>query len=221
MLLGITAQTREISAALCDPTRREALLTALAPGSLVDVQKVLTEYEVHSKAFKRPKTIDNDGRRLKAFFDHVSVHYINDVTTKAVNEYFASRVDRDHLSPATVLRYREILHALYEFARQQGYVKANPIDGVPRPRIPDRDIRFLTLEQIEGALEAVADTSLEAVVATAIYAGMRREEICWLTTKDVDLTEDRALIRVRSKTVDGDSWMPNTKKNRTILISSD
>ena len=83
MILGTVTVEREIATALCDPTRREALLTALAPGSLITVQKALEEYEVHSNAFKRPKTIDNDQRRLKDFLASI---YLLGVLISACSE---------------------------------------------------------------------------------------------------------------------------------------
>ena len=53
------------------------------------------------------------------------------------------------------------------------------------------------------------------MVATYIYAGLRREEALWLTRADVDLRAGRpGLIYVRAKTINGESWEPKTKQNR-------
>ena len=57
------------------------------------------------------------------------------------------------------------------------------------------------------------------MVATYIYAGLRREEALWLTKEDVDF--ERKLIRVCAKTVEGEFWLPKTKRNRVVPISSD
>jgi integrase len=55
------------------------------------------------------------------------------------------------------------------------------------------------------------------MVATYIYAGLRREAALWLTTDDVDF--ERRLILVRAKTIDGEFWQPKTRKNRVVPIS--
>ena len=55
------------------------------------------------------------------------------------------------------------------------------------------------------------------MVATYIYAGLRREAGTWLRREDVDL--DKRLIRVQAKTVDEEYWQPKTKKNRVVPIS--
>jgi integrase len=219
MLNGAVDFHRQVSDALQDPVRRDAILATLDRGTPVTVSTALDEYDTQSCSYKRPKTIANDRNRLDAFFAVVPLRFVNDLTTKAVNSYFAARTAKGRFSSTTLLRFRETLHAFYEFARKNGYVKINPVSNVPRPRIHDRDIRFLDLRQIEVAIAAVAGTPFEPVVATAIYAGLRREEICWLTTEDIDLTKDRPLLRVRSKTVDGEFWLPKNKKNRTVPIS--
>ena len=62
---------------------------------------------------------------------------------------------------------------------------------------------------------------LQTMVAVLIYAGLRREEPLWLTLDDLDLEAgDHGLIRVRAKTIHGESWQPKTKSNRAAPISS-
>jgi hypothetical protein len=59
------------------------------------------------------------------------------------------------------------------------------------------------------------------MVAVLIYAGLRREELRWLTLDDYDKTTGPfGMIRVRTKTIDGNSWQPKTKSNRAVPISS-
>jgi integrase len=65
------------------------------------------------------------------------------------------------------------------------------------------------------------DIQMQAMVATLIYAGLRREELLWLTHDDIDWKAGKfGLIRVRAKTIDGVAWEPKTKKNRAVPISS-
>jgi integrase len=59
------------------------------------------------------------------------------------------------------------------------------------------------------------------MVATYIYAGLRREELLWLTCDDIDLQAGTyGMIRVHAKTVNGEHWEPKTKVNRAIPVSS-
>ena len=56
------------------------------------------------------------------------------------------------------------------------------------------------------------------MVATYIYAGLRREELLWLTEDDVDLAN--GMIRVCRKVVQGAQWQPKTGRNRRVPIST-
>ncbi|MDI6449153.1 tyrosine-type recombinase/integrase [Anaerobaca lacustris] len=79
-------------------------------------------------------------------------------------------------------------------------------------------ITWLTQEQICEQLVFLRDSpTLKAMVATFIYAGLRREEGLWLTVDDVDL--DKRLIYVRAKLINGKHWQPKTKRNRVVPIS--
>jgi integrase len=90
---------------------------------------------------------------------------------------------------------------------------------VQRRREPPQTIRFLSADDIVHQLTVLEPHPLiRAMVATYIYAGLRREAALWLTPDDVDL--DRRLIRVVAKTIDDQFWQPKTKRNRVVPIST-
>lgn len=141
-----------------------------------------------------------------------------------INRFIADRIRIDGWAPKTANSMREILHRLFAYAikhhdfqsRDRRY--PNPVTGVERQREPAPEIRFLTMDQIAQQL-AVLETHLviHALVATYIFAGLRREEAFWLTREDVDL--ERRVIRIRAKTIDGEYRQPKTKRNRAVPMS--
>lgn len=155
---------------------------------------------------------------------HINAKYLEDVTAQAINRFFDERVRENNWSPKTVNNYRQMLHKMFNYAikrhdfcsRDRRY--PNPAAAVERRKESASEIRFLSMAQIDEQLEALKDRPVaQAMVATYIYAGLRREEATWLTTKDIDL--ESRLIRVRAKTIDGEFWQPKTKKNRVVPIS--
>ncbi len=75
------------------------------------------------------------------------------------------------------------------------------------------------MKQIDRQLRVLAEHPvIQAMAATYIYAGLRREEALWLTPDDVDLKA--GMIRVRQKVVNGESWRRKTRRNRRVPISS-
>ena len=156
---------------------------------------------------------------------HVKVALLEDLMPEMINRFLSARVEQDGWSPKSVNLMRQLLHRLFAYAikhhgfRSRDRRYPNPVAAVERRREPAPEIRFLTQKQIIEQLEAVKSHAVvHALVATLIYAGLRREEALWLTHDDVDL--DARMIRVRAKTIDGEFWQPKTKRNRTVPIST-
>jgi integrase len=142
-----------------------------------------------------------------------------------INQFIATRIRDNGWSPKTANSTRQVLHRLFVYATKHYGFRArdrrypNPADGVERQQEAAPEIRFLSLQQVGEQLEALTPNPLmHAMVATYIYAGLRREEAIWLTHEDVNL--ETRLIHVRAKTINGQFWQPKTKRNRVVPISS-
>lgn len=190
----------------------------VSPPPAPDVPKIRADYEAWSTAHKRPRTIRNDRARLDAFFATVDGLPLAAITTADV-ERFLTREALKGRQPATLLRHREILHGFWRWAMRQGLVAENVVAPIPRPRLPERDPRFLSLDQVDELLGAVAGTAVEAPIAVAVFAGLRREELCWLVQGDLELDREPGILRVRAKVVDGEAWQPKTKRDRRVPVS--
>lgn len=151
--------------------------------------------------------------------------YVEQITTAQISDFIRDHVQRYGIQAKTANRYREVLRRFFSWSMQEGGVRMpgdlNPAAKVKRQKEPAPQIHFLTLEQIDQQLHVLLEYPvIHAMVATYIYAGLRREEAIWLTVADVDLNVGRfGAIRVQAKTVSGESWQPKTKVNRVVPIS--
>jgi integrase len=156
---------------------------------------------------------------------HVKVATLEELTPRMIEEHIIRRIRLDGIAPKTANRLREVLHVMFNYAiRQHGFRSVdrrfpNPVDAVPPRKQDEHQIRFLSLAEVDQQLETLADHRvLQTMVAVLIYAGLRREEVVWLTCDDVDL--DNGMIRVWKKTVGRETWRPKTRRNRRVPISS-
>ena len=156
---------------------------------------------------------------------HVKAKLLEEVTGSLIEDFITRRIRDDGVAPKTVNRCREVLHVMFNYAiKNCGFVSPdgkhpNPAAAVQRRREPPQTIRFLTADDIAGQLAVLEPhPQIRVMVATYIYAGLRREGALWLTPHDVDL--GRRLIRVVAKTVNGQFWQPKTKRNRVVPIST-
>ena len=175
------------------------------------------------RAMKRPPKEGQD-KRFK--MSTIEVAYLEQITTADVSNFVTAHVKSRGLAPKTANRYREIINRLFNWAMDEQGVKMpgdkNPVSKVTKYKEKAPQIRFLTIAQIDeqlGALEGFPH--LQAIVAMYIFAGVRREEALWLTFADIDFKAGvHGMIRIRAKTIDGQSWEAKTKQNRAIPISS-
>lgn len=184
----------------------------------------ITSRKVSENTRKRPRKPGQD-RRCK--HPTIEADCFEAITTADVATFIRSHTRSRGLAPKTANRYREIIVRLFNWATQQNGIRMpggrNPAAPVERYKEPAPQIRYLTLEQIDEQLNALADfPQLQTMVAVLIYAGLRRAELLWLTRDDVTLPPGRpGLIQIRAKTVHGQYWQPKTKKNRAVPISPD
>lgn len=191
-------------------------------GPICDALKI-TSRKVSAETKKRPPKPGQDRRRKAPV---IEANCFEQITTADIAGFISGQVKSRGLAPKTANRYREILTRLFNWAMTQHGIRTprekNPAAAVERYKEHAPEISFLTLEEIDKQLDAVAgDAKMQTAVATLIFAGLRREELLWLTDDDIDWNAGKhGLIRVRAKTVNGESWQPKTKKNRGVPISS-
>ena len=166
------------------------------------------------------------GRRIakghRKYVAPLGVAHLEEITTGMVKKWLKAMAARRGLAAKTLNGYREILQRFIKWAMEEDVRMPrglNPAHKVKRYKEHRHPIRFLTREQIHRQLDALADhPQVQAMVATLIYAGLRREEMLRLTPADVDL--GAGYIRVRAKTVNGEFWQPKTGEERSVPISS-
>lgn len=153
----------------------------------------------------------------------LAARFLEEISTPQVHDFLLGIMRARGLAPKTGNRYREVLARVFNWAiRYRGVRMANPVAAIEHFREHAREIRFLTLAEIQAQLDALVELPhFRAMVATFIYAGLRRSEVLWLTTRDVDLGAGKhGLIHVRAKTVDGLFWEPKTRRNRPVPVNS-
>jgi len=182
----------------------------------------VTSRKLSAKSKKRPPKPGQDRRRRAPV---IECSHFEAITTAQISAFISGQMANRGLSPKTGNRIRDTLSALFSWAMKQRGIQMpggkNPVTAVIKYKESAPKIRFLTLQQIDEQLKALADDlQLQVMVSVLIYAGLRREELLWLTADDIDWTAGTyGMIRVRAKTIGGESWEPKTKKNRGVFVS--
>lgn len=115
-------------------------------------------------------------------------------------------LERRELSPPTIRRKLSALSSLFEYLCEKNAVAGNPVDGVKRPMVNSNEgsTPALSDAQARRLLEAPSEDTLKgvrdrAIIATLLYHGMRREELCSLKVKDLQSRQGVIHFKVKGK----------------------
>ena len=111
-----------------------------------------------------------------------------------------------NLSAPTIRRKLSALSSLFDYLCERNAVASNPVDGVKRPMANSNEgsTPALSDEQARRLLNAPPDDTVKgardrAILATLLYHGMRREELCDLAVKDIQSREGVTHFKVTGK----------------------
>lgn len=115
-------------------------------------------------------------------------------------------LERRALSGATIRRKLAALSSLFDYLCESNAVTGNPVEGVKRPRIESAEGKTPAIGDHQArALLNVADASTlrgrrdRAILATLLYHGLRRAELCALRVADIQERRGVKHLQVRGK----------------------
>ena len=179
--------------------------------------------------------LETKGRRrttLESYESHIRVHLspffgkqrLDRIGGREI-EAFLRYMARSGRSTKTALNAAGVLHSIFELARREGWVVANPCSLVDKPQAPptDADIRFLEPEEIEALLRAVPDDDRGRVerpmYLAAAMTGMRQGELLALRWRDIDWSARR--VRVRRSYERGEFGPPKSRRSSRSVPLAD
>lgn len=128
--------------------------------------------------------------------------------TVARSHVIAWRKDMEtrSLGAATIRRKLSALSSLFDYLCERNAVIGNPVDGVKRPAtnnnegstpaLGDAQARRLLEAPTLNTLKGVRD---RAILATLLYHGIRREELCLLRLRDLQSRQGVMHFRIKGK----------------------
>lgn len=188
--------------------QKQELGEALRKEAALEEEKNLT-FEQAAKRFLawgklNKKSWKHDKARLKHFEHLLNPLKLKDITTAHIEEVKAHCQEQD-LAPATVRHCLALIRTIFNYCtRLDLFQGVNPVKKVAFPKKDNRRIRFLTYEESEQLLEALARRSQDVhdQALLALYTGMRAGEIFSLRFNHIDF-ENRIINIMDPKPTDG------------------
>lgn len=156
--------------------------------------------------------IDRGSRKVKE--DVPAVRYAGEITVERVQKWIV-RLRTEGRSPKTLWNHRGSISRFCEFLIDRGDLSANPCRRVRMAKVEKLPPRFLSPEEYEQILRLAGEHGIFAEVATALYTGMRREELRRMKWADVDF--DRGVVLVPRSKSRRPRTIPVSEKLRDVL----
>ncbi|MDR3102295.1 MAG: tyrosine-type recombinase/integrase [Methanocalculaceae archaeon] len=120
-----------------------------------------------------------------------------DANAYEISDFFTLIRNERHLGPASLHQYNSSLSSFYRHLITQNIVDANPMNRIERPKIKDRELKYLRHTEVMNLITSL-ENPRDALVIRTIYAtGMRVSELSDLYAEHIDFEEQT--IRVRGK----------------------
>ena len=135
----------------------------------------------------KPRSIVQYESDLSVFGEAFGDSQLVAITREDLEEW----LDESDWAARTKCNKLTTLTTYYTFAIEKGFCNLNPVTNIKRPKVDDEPIGVLTPEQTQALLNQAAKDHKKMVggLAIAIFAGLRRSEVCGLDWDEVHLQE--------------------------------
>lgn len=199
-----------------DPREAQRIFEELTKQGSLTVGEILTRWLKYKRARCKPRSVDLYEivrRRFTAVWGDLTP---SQLTTTLVED-FQERALEVGLNPSTINHQTGIALSALQWAHDRGLAEAEPPKWKRLKVHGGRARKYLTASEIKRLRSTVQEPRwerLEVFVMLSLFAGLRQQEIAWLTWEDVDLED--GWLHVRPKR----GWSPKSATSeRSVPIA--
>ncbi|TCD46922.1 tyrosine-type recombinase/integrase [Chlorobium sp. N1] len=163
------------------------------------------EWFANIRSEKTRRAYRNDLREFTRFLGIVQPEELR-MVTRAHLLAWRTNLEERTLAPATIRRKLASISSLFDYLCEQNAVLHNPVLGVKRPAANNNEGTTPALgdSQARMLLDAPPTNTLKgkrdrAILATLLYHGLRREELCRLQVRDLQQRSGVTHLHVQGK----------------------
>ncbi len=186
----------------------------------MEISTALQQYLDHQRYFKNTTnaSLISSRQEIRFFAKSINASNVASISEETVNQYLLDGITNSKWKMSSVLTKRHTLSPFFDWCVVRGYLSSNPMLKLPRMRVEQRILPSLSRQQAGHLLDVAYNCyhrndfmryRSHAMIATCIFAGLRRAELFNLKVDEVDF--DREAIFVNQG---------KGRKDRMIPISS-
>ena len=175
----------------------------------ITMRKFFFDFLVYSELTHSPKTVLSQKTTYHELIKFFPDMQIKELTKDKIMDFIQYRLRKT--SPYAVKRDINFLSSSFYWGIQKNYLENNQCVGIKRPRLPEKQPLYFTIEEFNKLLEVIDNEDLKDVILFAINTGLRQMELLRLMWKQVNMSEK--LLYVNNQV-----YMSKTGKVRTIPL---
>jgi site-specific recombinase XerD len=119
------------------------------------------------------------------------------VTTPEISRYLEFMSQEKEYQATTYNRILSSISSFYRFLIIQEVVNTNPVPRIDRPKVKEKELRYLKHSQVMRLLNIIHDPRDHLMIRLIYATGVRVSELCSIDIEDIDF--DDQMIRVSGK----------------------
>lgn len=161
------------------------------------------DYSSYIRGFS-PATISRYRSAVRLFASDVGINTMEQVTEGAFRDFMLRGRTVRHWTANSYVTYHKSFAVFFRWCITEGYMEANPADGMEMPKMDRKLPPKLTRQEATRILETASNMPYpykflrwrnHAIMATFLYAGLRKQEVLSLMLTDMDLQNRTIFIR--------------------------
>lgn len=164
------------------------------------------------KSELRPRSLASYEPMVRRIVAAFGPRKVKTIRQEDVEEFAATMLET--ASPDLTKRTLTLFKTICAKGIQYGYLYANPVEHVAKPKAPKREMDYLSPEEMAKLIEAT-DERHRCLIIFACLTGCRQSEILGLRWRNVELESGRVFIRQVCH--GGRFYEPKTEKSRRAV----
>lgn len=196
---SLRTKDKKIAERLFKELQKEALkgkLILLEKQEKILLKELIEEYLAWSKETKAKATYDKEKWIFQRFLETVGNKPVRLITVRDCETYLVTQKQLGRKEDGINIDYRH-LKALFNKAKEWGYIKENPWTRVKPLKGVKTPPKFLSVDEMKRVLEYLEakDPLFAKYVKFCLETGCRRNEALYLTWNDVNFKTKQILIK--------------------------
>ena len=171
-------------------------------------------FQKHAQYYARP---EETLRKLLLIKSNIKVKYLHDIDTSELSDYIQRR--KTQVSNGTINRELVIISSLFSKCRLWKYKVSDAKPCKLKLKEKAENIKYLQNREIASTIIERAAPHLKPIIYTALYTGLRRNNILNLKWEELDFTNNLINVKVKDRTKLGGKnlTIPMIDKLKAIL----